>query len=207
MRATSRKLRELENNIVDFKVEDGSTMFSNQCMSAGEIELHNKAGKLMKLRKDFANELCKKLESNPEADVSEITKFFNEKEQTIVDASQRLYLLRALDVMNMALFQYIHFNQPMQKALFYIARALRVCARREEGQTANSNVEIPNEIKLILKLEKPYKGKCDFCEQIKLLNWRIKYTNGSWSDICEHNYERLKEYSLEHEWQIEKYFD
>ena len=120
MRATSRKLRELENNIIDLKVEDGSTMFSNQCMSAGEIELHNKAVKLIELRKKFANELLKKLESDPETDVSEIARFFNEKEQAIVDASQRLYLLRALDVMNVALFQHIHFNQPVQKRLFYL---------------------------------------------------------------------------------------
>jgi len=120
MRATSRKLHELENHIVDFKVEDGSTILSPQCMSSGEIELHNKAVKLMELRRDFAKELCKKLERDPEADVSEITRFFNEKEQAIVDASQRMYLLRALDVMNVALFQNIHFNQPVQKALFYM---------------------------------------------------------------------------------------
>ena len=64
--------------------------------------------------------MCKKLEGDPEADVSEITRFFNEEEQAIVDASQRMYLLRAFDVMNVALFQYIHFNEPMQKALFYM---------------------------------------------------------------------------------------
>jgi hypothetical protein len=82
---------------------------------------------------------------------------------------------------------------------------LRVYARQEEGQPANGYAEIPSEIKLILKLEKPYRGKCDFCEQIKLLSWRIQYTNGSWSDICEHNYERLIEYSKDYEWQIEKF--
>lgn len=64
MRAISKKLRELRANVIDFEVEDGSTILSTQGMSAGEIELHYKAGKLMESRRDFANELCKKLESD-----------------------------------------------------------------------------------------------------------------------------------------------
>ena len=120
MNVLSKKLHELENNIIDFSVEDGSTIISNQCMNPGEVELHNKAIKLTEARKDFANQLYKKLENNPKEDISEINRFFSEKEKTIVDASQRLYLLRAIDVMNVALFQHIHLNQPMQKALFYM---------------------------------------------------------------------------------------
>ena len=89
-------------------------------MSPGEIEINNKAIKLLEARKSFANELFKKLESDPKADVSEIKKFFSEKEKAIVDASNRMYLLRAFDVMNVALFQHIHLNQPLQKALFYM---------------------------------------------------------------------------------------
>ena len=92
MKATSRKLRKLENCIIDFKVEDGSTILSAQCMSAGEIELHNRAGKLLELRRDFANELLKKIENDPEVDVSEIVMFFNEKEQAIVDASPLFHI-------------------------------------------------------------------------------------------------------------------
>ena len=120
MNALSRKMHELENNVLDFTVEDGSTIISSQCMSQGEVEINNKAIKLLEARKSFANELFKKLESDPKADVSEINRFFSDKEKVIVDSSQRMYLLRAFDVMNVALFQYVHFNQPLQKALFYM---------------------------------------------------------------------------------------
>jgi ABC-type uncharacterized transport system fused permease/ATPase subunit len=120
MNTQSRKLHELENNIINFKVEDGSTIISSQCMNPGEIELYNQAIKLENARKNFANELLDKLENNQKADLSGITKFFTEEEKAIVDASQKMYLLRALDVMNVALFQYIHLNQPLQKRLFYL---------------------------------------------------------------------------------------
>jgi len=120
MNKLNRKLCTLENNIIDFTVEDGSTIISHQCMKPGEVELHNKAIKLIEARKGFAKQLYKKLQKNPTEDVSEIHRFFSEKEKVIVAASNRLYLLRALDVMNVAIFQHIHLNQPLQKALFYM---------------------------------------------------------------------------------------
>lgn len=120
MNSKNRKLSELENHIIDFKVEDGSTIISNQCMSEGEIELHRRAGKLLEARKNFAKQLYKKIQENPKTDASELTKFFSEKEQAIVDASNQMYVLRALDLMNVALFQHIHLNQPMQKLIFYV---------------------------------------------------------------------------------------
>lgn len=79
-----------------------------------------------------------------------------------------------------------------------------VKTRQMDGQSTYAIVEIPKEIASVIRLEKPYKDKCDFCEETKLLNWRIKYTNGSWSDICKSSFERLKDQSLEHEWEIEK---
>lgn len=51
MNTLDRKLHELENNVLNFTVEDGSTIISNQCMTPGEVELHNKAIKLTEARK------------------------------------------------------------------------------------------------------------------------------------------------------------
>ena len=80
---------------------------------------------------------------------------------------------------------------------------LLVYAHKGEEKEAEWEAEIPKDLKSIKKLENPQKGKCDFCEQTKLLVWQIDYVDGLWNRICQDNYERLKGYSLEEEWKIE----
>jgi hypothetical protein len=81
---------------------------------------------------------------------------------------------------------------------------LGISTRKQGNYRAFSAVEFPKEIKSITKLDKPYKDKCDFCEEPQLLEWRITFVNGSWSDLCKSSFERLKEQSLEYDWEIEK---
>ena len=68
---------------------------------------------------------------------------------------------------------------------------------------ANRKTEIPKDLQAVRKIENPQKGKCDFCEQNKLLVWQLEYSFGLWNKICQDSYERLKGYSLEEEWKIE----
>jgi hypothetical protein len=89
-----------------------------------------------------------------------------------------------------------------RKPLRLIIRAHQINEQFEEDLWA----EIPKEIKSVSRLEKPRKGKCDCCGQIKFLNWRINYANESWSDACEDDYDSLKTCSLKHEWKIESIF-
>jgi transposase len=74
-----------------------------------------------------------------------------------------------------------------------------------EGKSRRIVVEIPTEIKSIARLEKPFEAKCHFCENIELLSWRVRYVNGSWSDICEKSYELLNDFATEYGWKIEQY--
>ncbi len=82
---------------------------------------------------------------------------------------------------------------------------LGVRALNTEGQLRRIVVEIPKELESIIRLEKPFKDKCHFCEQIELLSWRIQYVNGSWSNVCEKSYEHLTFFALYYDWKIEEY--
>ena len=77
-----------------------------------------------------------------------------------------------------------------------------VKTHQKDDQSEYTVVEIPKEIKSIIRLEKPYKEHCDFCEQQQLICWLVRYINNSWSAICATSYERLKDKALEYDWQI-----
>jgi Zn ribbon nucleic-acid-binding protein len=82
---------------------------------------------------------------------------------------------------------------------------LGVSVRQNEGsQRRFVVVELPTEIASVIKLNTPYKDKCDFCEETKLLTWRISYTNQSWSDICTSSHGRLEDMSFEKDWKIQE---
>jgi transcription elongation factor Elf1 len=70
-------------------------------------------------------------------------------------------------------------------------------------ESADRKAEIPQDLRAVRKLENPKKGKCDFCEQNKLLVWQLEYTGALWNKICQESYERLKGYSLKEEWKIQ----
>jgi transcription initiation factor TFIIIB Brf1 subunit/transcription initiation factor TFIIB len=70
---------------------------------------------------------------------------------------------------------------------------------QENGLFEFGFIEIPKDIQVALKLEKPYKSICCFCGRNSELIWRIKYTNGCWSDICLSSYEMFKKTYWEYE--------
>ncbi len=70
---------------------------------------------------------------------------------------------------------------------------------RENGSLESGSIEIPKDIQAVTKLEKPYKGKCCILGRKDDLIWRIKYTNGGWSDICQSIYETFKKTYWEYE--------
>jgi hypothetical protein len=82
-----------------------------------------------------------------------------------------------------------------------------VWAHRTENDSEVLQAEIPKELKSVMRVEKPQKGKCDLIGHVKLLNWRLNYVNGLWSGICEDCYEMLKRFSLKEEWEIKKFFE
>jgi hypothetical protein len=63
---------------------------------------------------------------------------------------------------------------------------------QENGVIESGKFEFPKDIQAVTKLEKPYKGSCSFLGRTSSLIWRIKYTNGGWSDICQSAYETFK---------------
>ena len=70
---------------------------------------------------------------------------------------------------------------------------------REKGSLESGCIEIPKDIQAVVKLEKTCKGMCCFCGRNSELLWRIKYTNGFWSDICQSSYEMFKKTYWEYE--------
>lgn len=70
---------------------------------------------------------------------------------------------------------------------------------QENGSLESDTIEIPKDIKAVVKLEKSYKGRCCILGRNSDLIWRIKYTNGGWSDICQSIYETFKKTYWEYE--------
>ena len=74
---------------------------------------------------------------------------------------------------------------------------------QKNGSLESGSIEIPKDLLAVIKLERPYKGKCCFLGGDYDLIWRIKYTNGCWSDICQSVYETFKKSYWEYEGSLE----
>jgi hypothetical protein len=83
------------------------------------------------------------------------------------------------------------WKRNLQKA--YTPLKISVLTRQTEGQPKYMTVEVPAKVDSLLKLEEPYEDQCDFCEQHKLLCWRLRYVGGSWSDICDDSYRSFEQ--------------
>ncbi|MBN1245550.1 hypothetical protein JXA31_08150 [Candidatus Bathyarchaeota archaeon] len=70
---------------------------------------------------------------------------------------------------------------------------------RPNGLLESGIIEIPEDIEAVTKLEKPYNGKCCILGGDYPISWRIKYKNGSWSDICQRAYESFQKTYWENE--------
>lgn len=64
---------------------------------------------------------------------------------------------------------------------------LRVTTHKGNNLNPDTLIELPKELKSIIKLENPYNGKCDHSkfEKNEDLTHQITYSDGSWSDICQ----------------------
>ena len=70
---------------------------------------------------------------------------------------------------------------------------------QENGSLEFGSIEITKDSQAVAKLEKPYKGTCCLFDRDSELIWRIKFSNGCWSDICQPAYELFKKTYWEYE--------
>ena len=67
-------------------------------------------------------------------------------------------------------------------------------------ETSDLEVEIPQDLVAATKLNNPTKGKCSYCNKSRLLTWQLKFSNASWTNICQESFEALKKLSIQEKW-------
>ena len=116
MNPISKKLRELENNVVNTKPKAPSYF---HITDDTERELHKRACTILRFQRDKAKELEELLKDNPKAEVDIHALDLSPDDKTIVDASTEIYRNRVLEVFDASIAQYCHLNDPVNKWIFY----------------------------------------------------------------------------------------
>jgi hypothetical protein len=116
MNAISKKLHELENNVVGDTPKTKTVLYIED---ATEREIHKRAGKLLQRQHDTAEQLYNILKKNPKAEVNIHALDFTPDEKAIVDKSNALYHFRVMELFDVTIAQYCHLNDPINKWIFY----------------------------------------------------------------------------------------
>jgi hypothetical protein len=112
----SKKLRELENNVIDTKPKTPSYF---HITDSSELELHKRAYAILSGQHDKAQELHNNLIKDPKAKVDVGALDLSPDDKAIVDASTKIFRSRVLEVFDVAIAQYCHLNDPVNKWIFY----------------------------------------------------------------------------------------
>jgi hypothetical protein len=116
MNPLSKKLRDLENNVVG---DTPKTKTILQIEDSVEREIHKIAAELLQRRHDVAQQFYNTLKENPNAPVDISALDFTPDEKVIVDKSSAFYHQRVMELFENGIAQFIHLNDPMCKWLFY----------------------------------------------------------------------------------------
>jgi hypothetical protein len=112
----SKKLRELENNVIDDIPKTKTVLYIED---ATEREIHKRAAEILQRQHDTAEELHNILKENPKAEVSAHALDLTADEQAIVDKSNALYHYRVMELFDVNIAQFCHLNDPINKWIFY----------------------------------------------------------------------------------------
>jgi len=116
MNRISKKLHELENNVVGDTPKTKAVLYIED---ATEREIHKRAGELLRRQHDTAEQLYNILKENPKAEVDIHALEFTPDEKAIVDKSNILYHHRVMELFDNGIAQYVHLNDPVNKWIFY----------------------------------------------------------------------------------------
>ena len=116
MNLISKKLHELENNVVGDAPKTKTVL---QIEDAVEGEIHKRAGELLQHQRDIAEQFYNILKKNPKAEVDIHALDFTPDEKAIVDKSNAFYHHRVMELFDNGIAQFIHLNDPFNKWIFY----------------------------------------------------------------------------------------
>jgi hypothetical protein len=116
MNLISKKLHELENNVVS---DTPKTKTVLQIDDAVEGEIHKRAVELLQRQRNTAEQFYNTLKENPKAKVDIHTLDFSPDEKTLVDKSNAFYHHRVMELFDNGIAQFIHLNDPFDKWIFY----------------------------------------------------------------------------------------
>ena len=116
MNPISKKLHELENNVVGDTPKTKTVLYIED---ATEREIHKRAGELLQRQHDIAVQLHETLKENPKAEVNIHALDLTPDEKAIVDKSNALYHHRVMELFDVTIAQYVHLNDPLCKWIFY----------------------------------------------------------------------------------------
>jgi hypothetical protein len=116
MRSISRKLRDLEKNVVSDTPKTKTVLYIED---PDEREIHKRAGEILTRQREIAVELQGILKANPKAEVNMRALDLTSDEKAIVDKSNSLYRHRVMELFDNGVAQYVHLNDPVNKWIFY----------------------------------------------------------------------------------------
>lgn len=116
MNLISKKLHELENNVVDDIPKTKTVLYIED---ATEREIHKRANEILERQRATAEQLHDILKENPKAEVNIHALDLSTDEKAIVDKSNALYHYRVMELFDRAVAQYCHLNDPINKWIFY----------------------------------------------------------------------------------------
>jgi hypothetical protein len=116
MNPISRKLRELENNVVDDIPKTKTVLYIED---ATEREIHKRAGDILQRQHDIAVQLHETLKENPKAEINIHALDLTADEKAIVDKSNAFYHYRVMELFDSVIAQHVHLNDPINKWIFY----------------------------------------------------------------------------------------
>ncbi len=186
MDANSKKLRELEKNVISDIPKTKTVLYIDDEV---EHEIHKRAGDILSRQRDIATELYDTLKANPKAEINIHALDLDADDQAIVDKSNILYHFRVMELFDKGIGQFVHFNDPICKYVFYSRFTWFLSEMKEwcywlwwEDQT----------------YDEP--GFFDLCagEQEKRLkplheHWRKYLTEDSWKKHCEEHPPKLQD--------------
>jgi hypothetical protein len=116
MNSISKKLRDLEKNVIDDAPRTKTILYIED---PTELEIHKRAGDILAKQREIAAELYDILKANPKAEISAHALDLTPNEKAIVDKSNALYHHRVMELFDIGIAQFIHFNDPINKWIFY----------------------------------------------------------------------------------------
>src|SRR4030043_1335702 len=129
MNVLSKKLRELENNIVSDIPKTPTRLYIED---ATEREIHKRAIELLQRQHSIAEQFHDILKENPKAEINIHALDFTPDEKAIVDKSNALYHHRVMELFDVTIAQYCHLNDHLKSSALIPDNGIMILTHRDD---------------------------------------------------------------------------